>query len=490
MQINTRITQRITKQINTLRLPVASLLIPVFIAINVGVSCAHAAGLPTTVVDALKRGGIPQNAVATYVQEVSGPVPRISINSTTGFNPASTMKLVTSNAALDILGPAFTWKTQVYATGTQNGDALNGDLVIKGSGDPKLVTEKFWQFLRQIRAAGIREIRGNLILDRTVFEDMSYDASRFDGDPLKPYNAGPDALLLNYKALAFHFLPEASRRVVNVSVDPPLAAYSISAPVFSDGPCTDWQAKLQPTLDKNGTNFGGTFSAACGEKTWYLHPYQMTHAEYFGLVFRQLWTDVGGTFKGSIVDGVLPANARLLTEWQSPALPEVIRDINKYSNNVMARQLLLTLAADVLKIPASPERGARVIKTWLAGKGIEADQLVIENGSGLSRTERISAETMGRMLVAAFQSPVMPELMSALPLVGFDGTMRKRLLKQTVAGQAHIKTGSLNDVRAVAGYVLAASGKRYAVVCIINHINAASGQAAHDALLQWIYENG
>jgi D-alanyl-D-alanine carboxypeptidase/D-alanyl-D-alanine-endopeptidase (penicillin-binding protein 4) len=481
-----RIFTKIFKRIKALLPPVASLLI----VLNVGMTCAHAAGLPTTVVDALKRGAIPQNAVATYVQEVSGPVPRIAINSTTGFNPASTMKLVTSDAALEILGPAFTWKTQVYATGTQSGDVLNGDLVIKGSGDPKLVTEKFWQFLRQIRAAGIREIRGNLILDRSVFEDTSYDASHFDGDPLKPYNAGPDALLLNYKALAFHFLPDASRRVVSVSVDPPLAAYPITAPVFSDGPCTDWQAKLQPALDRNGTRFAGAFPAACGEKTWYLHPYQMTHAEYFGLVFRQLWTDVGGVFKGSIIDGVSPPNARLVTEWQSPALPEVVRDINKYSNNVMARQLLLTLASDVLKVPATSERGARVIKTWLTAKGIDASQLVIENGSGLSRTERISAEAMGRMLVAAFQSPVMPELMSALPLVGFDGTMRKRLLTQTVAGRAHIKTGSLNDVRAVAGYVLAASGKRYAVVCIINHINAPSGQAAHDALLQWIYENG
>ncbi len=465
------------------------LVLPLFFSIA-ATSCAFAAGLPTTVVDALKRGGIPQNAVATYVQEVSGPVPRIAVNSSAGFNPASTMKLVTSNAALDMLGPAFTWKTQVYATGTQSGDVLNGDLVIKGSGDPKLVTEKFWQFLRQIRAAGIREIRGNLIMDRSVFEDVPYDASGFDGDPLKPYNAGPDALLLNYDVIAFHFLPDPSSRIVNVSVDPPLAAYPIRAPVFSDGACTDWQARLLPSLDRNGATFAGSFPAACGEKTWYLHPYQISHAEYFGLVFRQLWTEVGGVFKGAIVDGVLPPAARLVTEWQSPALPEVVRDINKYSNNVMARQLLLTLASDVLKLPATPERGARVIKTWLSGKGIDTNQLVIENGSGLSRTERISAESMGRMLVAAYQSPIMPELMSALPLVGYDGTMRKRLLTQTVAGRAHIKTGSLNDVRAVAGYVLAASGKRYAVVCIINHINAPSGQAAQDALLQWIYENG
>ena len=466
------------------------LLFPLLLSFGVVTLRAHAAGLPLPVAAALKQGGIPPGAVGTYVQEVSGPAPLIAVNSALGMNPASTMKLVTSNAALDVLGPTFSWKTQAYATGTQVGDVLNGDLVIKGSGDPKLVTEKFWQFLRQIRAAGIREIRGNLILDHSAFEASSYDAASFDGDPLKPYNAGPDALLLNYKAFAFHFLPDPGRGLVTVTVDPPLAAYTIKAPVLSDGACVDWQARLLPALDRNGAGFTGSFPVACGEKTWYLHPYLMTHAEYFGTVFRQLWTDVGGVFKGSVSNGVVAPDARLVTEWQSATLSEVVRDINKYSNNVMARQLLLTMASDVLKLPATPERGARVIKSWLAGKGIDASQLVIENGSGLSRSERISADAMGRMLVAAFQSPVMPEFMSSLPLVGYDGTMRKRLLTQTVAGRAHIKTGSLNDVRAVAGYVLAASGKRYAVVCIINHANAGSGQAAHDALLQWVYENG
>lgn len=453
-------------------------------------TCSAAAGLPAPVVEALNRGGIPLNAVGTYVQEVSGPVPRLAVNSSTGLNPASTMKLVTSNAALDLLGPAFTWKTQAYVLGSQVGDVLHGDLIIKGSGDPKLVTEKFWQFLRQIRAAGIREIRGNLILDRSAFEDRPYDAAIFDGDPLKPYNAGPDALLLNYKVFAFHFLPDEVRHAVDVSVDPPLAAYPVTAPVWSDAACVNWQSRLLPTLERKGAGFAGSYPAACGEKTWYMHPYQLSHVEYFGIVFRQLWADVGGVFHGTVNNGVLPSGARLVSEWQSPSLPEVVRDINKYSNNVMARQLLLTLGVDSSGVPATPERGARVVKTWLAAKGIPTNQLVIENGSGLSRTERISAEALGRMLVAAYQSPVMPELMSALPLVGFDGTMRKRLTTRTIAGNAHIKTGSLNDVRAVAGYVLATSGKRYAVVCIINHVNAASGQAAHDALLQWIYENG
>jgi D-alanyl-D-alanine carboxypeptidase/D-alanyl-D-alanine-endopeptidase (penicillin-binding protein 4) len=244
------------------------------------------------------------------------------------------------------------------------------------------------------------------------------------------------------------------------------------------------------SFDENGARFSGTLPESCGEKTWYVNPYKMSSSQYFGAVFRQMWADLGGTLSGTVKTGTVPVGTRLIAEWNSVTLPEVIRDINKYSNNVMARQLLLTIAADTLTLPATPERGARAVQSWLSDKGIGANDLVIENGSGLSRNERISARTMGRMLASAYQSPTMPEFISSMPLVGFDGTMRKRLKGQAVAGQAHVKTGTLNDVRAIAGYVLAASGKYYVVVCLINHENAPRGQGAQDALLQWVYENG
>jgi len=186
----------------------------------------------------------------------------------------------------------------------------------------------------------------------------------------------------------------------------------------------------------------------------------------------------------------VPADARLIAEWQSPPLADVVRDINKYSNNVMARQLLLTLAASVLNLPASAGHGAGVVRDWLTDKGIAAPELVIENGSGLSRHERIAAQTLARMLDEAFRGPTMPEFVASLPVVGFDGTMRQRLVAQTVAGRAHIKTGTLAGVRNIAGYLLAASGRRYLVVCMINHANALRAQEAQDALLQWVYENG
>jgi serine-type D-Ala-D-Ala carboxypeptidase/endopeptidase (penicillin-binding protein 4) len=445
--------------------------------------------LPPLVADAFKRAGIAPQAVGTYVQEVDGNALLVDSNAAAPFKPASTMKLLTTAAALELLGPTFTWKTRAYASGSQDGEVLHGDLVIQGSGDPKLVIENFWLFLRQIRARGIRDIRGNLVLERSAFGDVSSDPARFDGDPLKPYNVGPDALLLNYKVLSLRFVPDPLAGVVHVSAEPPLAGYPVIAPVLLNGPCEDWQARLTLALNQDGVYFTGGFPASCGEKSWRLDPYQLTADQYFAAVFRQIWRELGGSWQGEVRSGPLPPDARLIAEWESVTLPEVIRDINKYSNNVMARQLLLTLSAGA-GTPADMERGAQAIRLWLAGKAISAPELIVENGSGLSRVEQISARTLGRVLMAAYRSPLMPEFLSSLPLVGFDGTMRNRLKTDGVAGHAHIKTGTLKEVRALAGYVLAASGRRYVVVCLINDPNAVRGQAAQDLLLQWIYERG
>jgi len=446
--------------------------------------------LPATVTGALKHAGIPRYASAVYVQAVDRERPLLAWNAHAPFSPASTMKLVTTDAALELLGPSFFWTTGAYASGTRDGDVLHGDLIIKGSGDPKLVIENFWLFLRRIRAAGIREIDGDLILDRSAFEPDDYDPSAFDQDPLKTYNTGPDALLLNYEALGLHFVPDPQHGAVQLSTDPPFAHFPLQPPALGSGPCGDWRGQLQPQIDGAGARILGDYPAACGERSWYLHPYQMSDTRYFELLFRNLWRELGGSLTGTVRAGVLPADAQPVAEWESPPLAEVIRDINKFSNNVMAKQLLLTLGNQVLGVPANTERGAAAIKVWLGAKGIDAPELVIENGAGLSRVARISAATMGRLLVDAFHSPAMPELMGSLPLVGNDGTMRHRLQNEPVAGHAHIKTGSLAEVRAIAGYMLAASGKRYAVVFFINHANADAAPAAEDALLECVYEHG
>lgn len=463
------------------------------LAVGCGLLVSAVAGwaqsLPLTVDAALQRAGIPVTGVGVYVQDVSAGATLLEVNAATAFNPASVMKLVTTDAALELLGPTYAWKTRAYAAGPQRGDVLQGDLIIQGSGDPKLVLENFWLFLRRIRAQGIREISGNLVLDRSAFEDNPHDAAAFDDEPGKPYNVGPDALLLNYKTIGVRFLPDGAG-TVKASVDLPFAGFKVATPRVSNGDCGNWHDKLGAEFTDDGLIFNGAFPVACGDKTWYMNPYRISHVQFFDKMFRQMWQELGGTFNGVVINGRVPDDASLIAEWSSQALPEIIRDINKYSNNVMARQVLLSLSPAIPLLPASTQRGADAVRFWLAGKGIAAPELVIENGSGLSRTERIAPRTLGRMLVAAFRAPTMPEFIGSLPLVGLDGTMRKRLRDEDITGNAHIKTGSLHQVRSIAGYVLAASGRRYVVVFLINDSNAASGRAAQDALLQWVYQAG
>ena len=446
--------------------------------------------LPSNVTQALHHAGIPAAAVGAYAQEVIAGRTLVSANAMTPLNPASTMKLVTTQAALQLLGPTYTWKTGAYAAGSQRGDELDGDLVIRGGGDPRFNVESLWLFLRQIREKGIRTINGDLVLDHSRFETRQFDAAQFDGAPLKPYNAGPDALLLNYHAFALRLVPDQASGRARVSVEPPVAGLPVSGPVLVDGECGNWNAGLAPSLTDQGIAIDGTYPYACGENVLYAHPYQMSRAVFFGAVFRRLWTEMGGTLNGKVRDGILPPDARLVGEWQSVPLTQVITDINKFSNNVMARQLLLTLGSETTPVPANPETGAAAVRGWLQGRGIAAPDLVLDNGSGLSRNGRISAITMGRVLLAAYNSPTMPEFISSLPLVANDGTMRKRLRDKPVAGRAHIKTGSLDGVRAIAGYVMAASGKWYAVACIVNHPNAGAAREPLDLLVQWIYERG
>lgn len=459
----------------------------------------QAQSLPSPVTQAFKKSQIPLDAISVYVQEVTSPKevlkPLISWQAEQPFQPASTIKLVTSYAALDMLGPAYTWKTSVYMNGHMEGDVLHGDLILQGGGDPRLVVENFWTLLRQIRAKGIRTIQGNLILDSSWMEPQHFDAATFDGDPTRPYNVGPDALLVNYNVLNLQLHPEADG--LRVTTLTPIALQSTVNVRFETGACGEWRNKLTPTFSmvsqKMHMELTGTYARSCGDQTWLLQPYPLSHADYVGALFRELWKETGGQFDGEVQQATLPtlpSTAELVTEMKSESLPEILRLLNKYSNNVMTRLVMLTLDKEANQQAANSTRASQLIQDWFARIGINAQGIQMENGSGLSRTERISAYQMGRMLTHAFSSPVMPELMSSLPVLGVDGSMKKRAVDMAVAGHAHIKSGSLKNVRAVAGYVLAASGKRYVVVCFVNHKNAEQSTAAQDELLQWVYAKG
>jgi D-alanyl-D-alanine carboxypeptidase/D-alanyl-D-alanine-endopeptidase (penicillin-binding protein 4) len=440
----------------------------------------------------LQAAKIPVASVAAVVQELGVHRENLRVNATLPMNPASVMKLVTTYAALDLLGPAYRWKTEAYATGPMRDGILEGDLVLKGYGDPKLDLEAFWVLLRALRGKGLQTVRGDLVIDRSHFERAPGDAARFDGDAFRPYNVLPDALLVNYKSLRFVFAPDAERGAVRLHVEPrPPALDVVNVLKLAEGACPEGSAfreLLRPTFEpvRQRAIFAGRYPASCGEKD--LNVALLEPNDHVGGMMRQLWSELGGAWSGTAREGALPQGARLLHAMDSAALAEIVRDTNKFSNNVMARHLYLTLGAEGAGAPATGDKAASAIKAWIARKGIAAPELVMENGSGLSRIERISAANLAALLQAAWRSPVMPEYISSLPIVALDGTMRRRLKGEGVAGQAHIKTGLLSDTRAMAGYVLDRGGRRHVVVMFVNHAAAHETQPAFDALLRWVYE--
>ncbi len=456
------------------------------LAVAVLSRAALADGLPPSVLAALKAAQIPAGSVAVVVQPVDARTPLVAHNGQKAMNPASVMKLVTTYAALDLLGPAWTWKTTALADTVAVDGVLRGNLYLKGSGDPRFAIEHLSSLLRQLRVRGIRTINGDIVLDRSVFDLPALDPGAFDDKPMRPYNVGPNGLLINFQSLRFTLLPGAGRP--QVLMETPSEGLRVDNQLRAgDGACgSNWKDFINLRLipDGNGSRleFSGTYSAQCGEKALNLAPLP-ADAQAGGLI-RALWQELGGTLAGQVRGGTTPAGARPLAENESPALADAVRDINKWSNNVMARQVFLTLGN--ANGPANAERARQRITDWLNARGLGFPELVIDNGSGLSRSERISADSLNRLLLDAWRHPAMPEFVSSMPIVGIDGTMKKRLKESGASGRAHIKTGTLDGVKTAAGYALDAQGRRIAVIFFINDPRAAAGGPAIDALINWV----
>lgn len=453
------------------------------------------AGVPAQVAAALRRAGVPASAASFYVIRLGAPAARASWNAQEPMNPASTMKLVTTFAGLQLLGPDYRWQTSLYADAQPTGDGtVNGNVYLRGRGDPKLVPEEMAKLVASARAGGTTTINGDLVLDRSYFADGLDGNGTIDGEVQRAYNVGPDALLYAFKTLSFTLTPDPASQTVAVNVTPELAQLKLDNRLtLTNGRCGDWQSSASPTVapQPDGTvlaSFAGDYSSGCGEQV--LNIATLSHAEFTWGGFVAEWQRAGGRFAHvpALRSGQVPRGAVLLARHYGLPLADIVRDINKFSNNVMARQLFLTIGAEIDRGgPASTERSVRVVRRWLARQGLDMPGLVLDNGSGLSREERISAYDMARMLQQAAASNVGPVLIDSLPVLGVDGTLRNRLTRADAAGSGYLKTGTLADVRALAGYVDSAQGGRYVVVSMINHPNASQAQEAHDALMQWVY---
>ena len=469
------------------------------VCISLGADAACAQPLPRSVQQLLGRAGVPMNAVSVLVQALPGGTasataltsPHISHRADVQVNPASVMKLITTYAALDQLGADFTWKNRVYIDGTLDQGVLTGNLIVRGSGDPKLVLERIDDLFKQVQARGVREVRGNILLDRSVFDVPDKNPADFDDEPLRPYNAMPDGLLLNFKSLIFNFLPDAATKRVIVKSEPPIARVEIPLEVTASyGTCGDWRAALQGDFSNpDRVGFSGRYALACGDRTW---PVAYVAARlYAPRVIEAMWLASGGRLSGQVREEALPRTAKLLVSADSLPLAEIIADVNKFSNNVMAQQVFLTLSN---QLPSPGRQGSfaasqRQIALWWKKTLPGVEPPVLENGSGLSRKERATAAALTALLQHAASSPQAAVFANSMGLAGVDGTvqrMRDRNPNSPAIGNAQLKTGTLRDVAAIAGYATAVSGQRYSIVAIINHGNAPAARPALDALVEWV----
>ncbi|SDS42639.1 D-alanyl-D-alanine carboxypeptidase / D-alanyl-D-alanine-endopeptidase (penicillin-binding protein 4) [Halopseudomonas xinjiangensis] len=452
---------------------------------------ADAGKLPAQVSSALAAAKIPASAFSLAVIPLEGQGMAQFVNADQAVNPASTMKLVTTYAALELLGPTYQWRSEFYGTGPIRDGKLQGDLVFRGDADPKLTMERVWLMLRDLRAAGVHEVTGDLVLQPGDLRlPVDLPAFRDDGnDPSRPFLVAPDPLLTNLKLFNLKTYGEAGG--VRVHLDPALPELNI-----------DNQVKLLPPvkscpwpnvtygLTDNGTHaqmrLTGAIHQGCSAERYL----SALNAEtYTASLIRTLWHEMGGRIAGANRIDKAPAGAKLLARSTSPDLVTVVREINKFSNNTMARQLFLTIGREQRSpVDADDHKAAtRIINQWLADKGIAPEALVMENGSGLSRSERLTAREMAQLLEAAWNSPYSSEFIASMPLAAMDGTMRKRLRNTPVAGRAHIKTGSLSAVRAIAGITQDANGQSWAVTAIVNHPAAGGSRHALDLVLQDVY---
>lgn len=455
-------------------------------------SGSYAQSLPTDLEKAWQATKLPLSDLSLVISDANTGEIISQVNADTPRNPASVMKTVTTWASLSELGPEFTWYTRFLSSPNAKVDAegtLSSPLYVKAGGDPWFTVEDLWNSLRELRLRGIKNI-SEVIVDRSMFGQVAIEPDAFDASGDRPYNASPDAMMVNFGAIRILFSPDAANKQWVPIVDPPTRNITIDGQIeWQNGTCRGSppvSVGVQPAGQGAVIKLAGKAIGSCGEFS--IYRLVESQEKHFESLFKLLWRELGGSLGHGIKAGAIPANAKLIFAHSSPPLADVIRQINKFSNNVMARMTLLTLGAQKYGNGATKSSGGNAIMDILRAQGVNTNGWVLDNGSGLSRVGRVTASGLAQMLGFAWRSELMPEFVSSLAISGVDGTMRRRLRKDGVRGKAHMKTGTLRDSRALAGYVHGASGKQYILVSMVNSQNPAAIRSFDDAAIKWLAE--
>jgi serine-type D-Ala-D-Ala carboxypeptidase/endopeptidase (penicillin-binding protein 4) len=456
--------------------------------------------LPPAVLQALRNANVPTDALAAVALPLGSPslfVRPWRHRAGVPMQPASTMKVLTSIVALDRLGATPRGHTELRSAAPVVDGALQGDLVLVGGADPELGLPQFWAMLMELREQGVSSVQGDLVIDRTLFRPARLDigAPAFDESPEFDYNVIPDALQLVGNLLPIEIKAEANNGNGSVQVRsvPALQGLTFdSAMTLGTARCSDWDGDWKPALvtQQNGATsvtLQGIFPANCKQRA---ELQLIDRSELAERLFRTLWTGLGGQWPGRVREladaAEKPADTKLLVRRQSRPWGEVLRPLNKTSDNAHARLLYLLLGVPAMAAePQTPTLALaeRDVRRWLAEQKIDDTGLVLDNGSGLSRSERISPQQLAQMLAVAHRSRYAADLQMSLPVAGVDGTMRRRLKDSPATGWARLKTGTLRNVTALAGYVRDPQGRPWAVAMMINHDDAGQARPALDALI-------
>jgi len=442
--------------------------------------------LPLTIISKLRDAGITERGMSVFIQDVNSKKPLLAYKDKTSRVPASVMKLITSYAALGVLGPNYRWPMDVFTQGKIQKGTLTGDLIIKGYGAPEFNKVELRKMLHAIRAKGIRNVSGRIVFDNSYFSIPKQSAAAFDGKGYASYNAQPDALLFNERISEFKIRANRKGKHVTVTTSTPTHNVKITNRMRKVRRGCRPRISIARRGAITNVTFSGTFSRRCGTRSYarvISRPAEMIYGS-----MKSMWKhDVGGRLKTQFAIGKAPANLKPLLRTYSRTLAEILPSIDKDSNNVMARQLLLSIGAKRTG-HGTPRSGANAVNQWLVSQGLRFPELRIENGSGLSRLARINARHLGDLLINAYRSPFRNYLMQSLAIAGVDGTMKRRLRGSSVRGKGFFKTGTLKNVRSIAGYVKAANGQTYVIAILHNDPKAKHRSiGAHNSLIEWVY---
>jgi len=449
-------------------------------------------GAPPPVAAVMASQHLPESSVSFAIIDTQTGGLVAGQNMEVPRSPASTIKLVTTFAALDLLGPAYVWHTRAWIRGTLKDGVLEGDLILQGGGDPYMTLERWWSFAHELRNRGLKAIHGDIIIDDTAFSLPAEDPAAFDGRPNRTYNVVPDALMVNFQSVEFRLVPNAGMRRIDIIAIPQPVNLNIDNQIaFVPGRCNAAADRVDFEVESDRWDrvvFSGALSPNCEERS--IVRVLLRPADYAYGTFVELWREAGGEFDGKLRVEPKPTDAREFVNFDSLTLGEIVRLTNKFSSNLMARHLLLTIGESRFGSPGTPAKGAQAIADWSQERGLDLHGIDIDNGSGLSRATHISVLQMAQVLSAAYRSRYAPEFIASLPLAGVDGTLRSRM-KNTAAGTVRLKTGHIDTVSGVAGYVTTASGKTFVLVSLINDARAdgGGGEPVHAALVNWMQEN-